>query len=77
MTSMTKPSEHKEAFPHDTHSPRAAHWPSLNEIQMRACRIHQMHGAVRGGYTLDDWLEAEHELDEELREATEKNEQAQ
>jgi Protein of unknown function (DUF2934) len=41
--------------------------PSLNEIQIRAYRIHQKHGAVYGGYTLDDWLEAEHELDDELR----------
>ena len=41
------------------------HAPSLEEIRRRACEIHHEHGAVSGGYTLDDWLEAEHELDEE------------
>ena len=39
--------------------------PTLNEIQLRACRIHYKHGGVWGGYTLDDWLEAEHELADE------------
>jgi hypothetical protein len=48
-------------------NPPPAHSPSLNEIQIRAYRIHQEHGAAYGGYSLDDWLEAEHELDEELR----------
>jgi Protein of unknown function (DUF2934) len=51
------------------------HPPSLNEIQIRAYRIHQEHGAVYGGYTLDDWLEAEHELDDELRGKGKKKEQ--
>jgi hypothetical protein len=36
--------------------------PTLEDIQRRAYRIHHEHGAVTGGYTLDDWLEAEHEL---------------
>jgi len=39
----------------------------LREIQRRACIIHQRHGSWSGGYSLDDWLEAEHELDEEHR----------
>jgi hypothetical protein len=42
------------------------HLPTLMEIQIRAYRIHQQHGAINGGYTLDDWLEAEHELDTDL-----------
>ena len=40
--------------------------PTLNEIQIRAYRIHWRHGGPYGGYTLEDWLEAEHELDAEL-----------
>jgi hypothetical protein len=42
-----------------------SHPPTLNEVQLRACRIHFEHGGVCGGYTLDDWLEAEHELADE------------
>lgn len=38
---------------------------TLNEIQRRALRIHRRHGGVNGGYTLGDWLEAEHELEHE------------
>lgn len=55
----------------------AAHPVTLHEIQIRAYRIHQEHGAVYGGYTLDDWLEAEHELDDDLCESSEKTEQVQ
>ena len=40
------------------------HPPTLEDIQRRACEIHHEHGAVNGGYTLDEWLEAEHELEE-------------
>jgi hypothetical protein len=40
------------------------HPPTLEEIQRRACEIHHDHGAVSGGYTLDEWLEAEHELED-------------
>lgn len=40
------------------------HPPTLNEIQLRAYRVHYRHGGVFGGYTLDDWLEAEHELND-------------
>jgi hypothetical protein len=40
------------------------HPPTLEDIQHRACEIHHKHGAVNGGYTLDEWLEAEHELEE-------------
>jgi hypothetical protein len=42
-----------------------SHLPTLNEVQLRACRIHYEHGGVCGGYTLDDWLEAEHQLTDE------------
>ena len=38
------------------------HPPTLEDVQRRACEIHHEHGAVTGGYTLDEWLEAEHEL---------------
>lgn len=41
------------------------HTRTLNEVQRRAYQIHQRHGAIHGGYTLEDWLEAEHELDDE------------
>jgi hypothetical protein len=40
------------------------HPPTLGDIQHRACEIHHKHGAVNGGYTLDEWLEAEHELED-------------
>jgi hypothetical protein len=36
-----------------------------DEIQRRAFRIHRRHGGTYGGYTLEDWLEAEHELEKE------------
>ncbi len=39
--------------------------PTLDQIQLRACRIHSQHGGVCGGYNLDDWFEAEHELEDE------------
>jgi hypothetical protein len=50
------PQKELEIHPH-------SHQPTLNEIQLRACRIHYEQGGVCGGYTLDDWLEAEHQLD--------------
>jgi hypothetical protein len=46
-------------------SPEHQHPHTLDEIQRRACRIHRRHGGVYGGYTLGDWLEAEHELEHE------------
>ncbi len=46
-------------------TPKHEHPHNLNEIQRRAYRIHQRHGGIYGGYTLEEWLEAEHELDEE------------
>jgi hypothetical protein len=46
-------------------SPKHEHSHTLNEVQRRAYRIHERHGGIYGGYTLEDWLEAEHELDEE------------
>jgi hypothetical protein len=45
--------------------PKPRHTHSPNEVQRRAYQVHQRHGGVSGGYTLEDWLEAEHELDEE------------
>jgi hypothetical protein len=44
-----------------------SHHPTLDEIQLRAIRIHSQHGGVCGGYNLDDWFEAEHELEEEIQ----------
>jgi hypothetical protein len=44
-----------------------SHHPTLDEIQLRAIRIHSQHGGVCGGYNLDDWFEAEHELEDENR----------
>lgn len=41
------------------------HPPTLSEIQRRACKIHYER-VVSGGYTLDDWLRAEHELEGKL-----------
>jgi hypothetical protein len=49
----------KESEKHANH-----HEPTLEEIQRRALKIHHEHGSVTGGYTLDDWLEAEHELED-------------
>ena len=40
------------------------HPPTLDDVQRLARRIHHEHGGVTGGYTLDDWLEAEHELED-------------
>jgi Protein of unknown function (DUF2934) len=46
-------------------TPENEHTHTLDEIQRRAFRIHRRHGGTYGGYTLEDWLEAEHELDRE------------
>jgi hypothetical protein len=46
-------------------NPKSQHTHNLNEVQRRAYRVHERHGGIYGGYTLEDWLEAEHELDEE------------
>jgi hypothetical protein len=65
------PTAQKELEIHiDSHPPALN--PSLNVIQLRACRIHFKHGGVCGGYTLDDWLEAEHELEFESQPTGEK-----
>jgi hypothetical protein len=56
-------------------SPKNLHVHTLNEIQRRAYEIHQRHGAIYGGYTLEDWLEAEHELDEEDNSQARKSDQ--
>ena len=50
-----------------------SHPPTLDEIQREACRIHFEHGGVTGGYTLDDWLEAEHELEHKITPAGKKD----
>lgn len=42
-------------------------WHKLDEVQRRACRLHHRHGATCGGYTLEEWLEAEHELEVESK----------
>lgn len=52
--------------------PKHQHTHTLNEVQRRAYQIHQRHGAIYGGYTLEEWLEAEHELDNEDDSATPK-----
>jgi hypothetical protein len=54
------PAQHE---PEET--PENVHPHTLDEIQRRARRIHRRHGGVYGGYTLEEWLEAEHELDDE------------
>jgi hypothetical protein len=54
-------------------SPENQHPHTLDEIQRRACRIHSRHGAVYGGYTLEEWLEAEHELEHEEHPAPSNN----
>lgn len=46
-------------------TPKHQHTHTLDDVQRRAYRIHQRHGGIYGGYTLEDWLEAEHELDDE------------
>lgn len=58
-----------------SYDPPAPRRTSLHDIEIRAYRIHQKHGGVYGGYTLDEWLEAEHELDEEHRGERSKKEQ--
>ena len=45
--------------------PEHKHWHELDEVQRLACRIHHRHGSIYGGYTLEEWLEAEHELENE------------
>ena len=56
-------------------SPKSQHTHNLNEIQRRAYRVHERHGGVYGGYTLEDWLEAERELDEEDKSPSRKKDQ--
>jgi Protein of unknown function (DUF2934) len=46
-------------------SPKSQHTHTSNEVQRRAYQVHRRHGGIYGGYTLEDWLEAEHELDDE------------
>jgi len=58
-------------------SPQHQHTHTLNEVQRRAYRIHERHGGIYGGYTLEDWLEAERELDEEENPLAPKDDQIQ
>jgi hypothetical protein len=53
-------------------SPEYQHPHTLDEIQRRALKIHRRHGGVYGGYTLEEWLEAEHELEREDHPAPDK-----
>lgn len=53
--------------------PERKYWHHLDEIQRRACRIHRRHGAIYGGYTLEEWLEAEHQLEDEGKRLLQKN----
>jgi hypothetical protein len=64
---MTSPEQHTEEG--SEQKPRH----QLDEIQSRARRLHHQHGATYGGYTLEEWLEAEHELDEENKRPASKN----
>ena len=62
-------------FKNDSQKPASPHALTLNEIQIRAYRVRREHGEVGGGYTLDEWLEAEHQLNEELRESSKKKDE--
>ena len=55
-------SNHSTEYDDCDESHRTHHPATLDEIQLRAYRVHYRHGGVFGGYSLDDWLEAEHEL---------------
>lgn len=63
-------------FPKESENPPLKHPPTLDEIQIRAYRAHRHHGGISGGYTLEEWLEAEHELNEERESDQRKEEQA-
>jgi hypothetical protein len=52
-------------LPEETKTRGDIHPPTLSEIQRRACKIHYERD-VSAGYTLDDWLKAEHELERRL-----------
>jgi hypothetical protein len=66
-TSAAKARSSPIAQPKSVVDPPAESHPSMNEIQIRAYRVHQQRGGIYGGYTLDEWLQAEHDLDDELR----------
>jgi hypothetical protein len=57
---LNKPTQHDSEENLENERPH-----SLDEIQRRAVRIHRRHGGIYGGYTLEEWLEAEHELEDE------------
>jgi Protein of unknown function (DUF2934) len=57
------------------HEHAGHHPPTLDEIQLRAYRIHREHGGLQG-YTLDDWLEAERELNESSQSDSERTNHA-
>ena len=60
-----RPDNPVQLFLKETDTRDDIHPPILSEIQRRACKIHYER-VVSGGYTLDDWLEAEHELERQL-----------
>ena len=61
-----RPDNPLQLLPKETESHCDIQSPTLSEIQRRACKIHYERGEVFGGYTLDDWLKAEHELERKL-----------
>jgi hypothetical protein len=66
---------HRMIFQDHSEKPPTIHTPTLDDVQIRAYRLHQKHGAVYGGYTLDEWLEAERELNEEQQESQKRKDQ--
>jgi hypothetical protein len=61
---VNRPNELVMLFEEESKIHANHHPPTLEDIQRRACEIHHDHGGINGGYTLDEWLEAEHELEE-------------
>jgi Protein of unknown function (DUF2934) len=61
-----QPAAHGAANQSECANPSAGHPPTLDQIQIRAYRIHLDRGGLYG-YDLDDWLQAERELSEAYR----------
>jgi hypothetical protein len=62
--SIDRPNNAVMLFEKDSEIHVNHHPPTLDDVQRLARRIHHEHGGVTGGHTLDDWLEAEHELED-------------
>jgi hypothetical protein len=62
---MTNEKDHSTEYD-DFGSPRLHHPPTIDDIQLEAMRLHYRHGGIFGGYSLEDWLEAEHELSDDV-----------